>query len=131
MGTLIYFLLTVDSFSAMHRLPTPEHWFYHLGDPAEMLILHPDGSGEQRILGPDLLARQGIHLTTPAKSWQGTRLAPNPDGCGFCLVSCVMVPGFEWNNFEAGEAAALIAEYPEFADAIQARTHEVPTQGSR
>ncbi|NBB80837.1 MAG: cupin domain-containing protein [Verrucomicrobia bacterium] len=131
LGTLIYFLLTTDSFSSVHRLPTPEHWFYHLGDPAEMLLLHPDGNGEQRVLGPDLAAGQAIHLTTPANSWQGTRLLPSEEGCGFCLVSCVMVPGFEWTDFAPGDAAELIAQYPEFGKAIRLRTRPTPTRGKR
>lgn len=126
MGTLIYFLLTADSFSAMHRLPTPEHWFYHLGDPAEMLLLHPNGSVEQRTLGPDLLAGQAIHIITPENSWQGTRLVQTPGGCGFCFASCFMVPGFEWTDFEVGNAAALIDLYPEYAEAIQLRTRDAP-----
>lgn len=131
MGTLIYFLLTGESFSAMHRLPTLEHWFYHLGDPAEMLLLHPDGSGERRLLGPDLAGGQAIHITTPAQRWQGTRLLPTPKGQGFCLVSCVMVPGFEWSDFEAGEAEALCTRYPAHAAAIRLRTRSKPVSGAR
>ena len=129
MGTLIYFLLTTDSFSAMHRLPSPEHWFYHLGDPAEMLLLHPDGSGEQRILGPDLFGEQAIQLTTPRNSWQGTRLLTTPGNCGFCLVSCVMVPGFEWNDFETCEVNTLVAQYPKYAEAIRLRNRDTPVSG--
>jgi predicted cupin superfamily sugar epimerase len=131
MGTLIYFLLTADSFSAMHRLPTPEHWFYHLGDPAEMLLLHPDGSGEQRTLGPDLLKGETVQTTTPADTWQGTRLRPTDQGCGFCFLSCVMVPGFEWTDFEPGEVSALTAQYPDFTEAIRLRTRDTPLSGKR
>ena len=131
LGTLIYFLLTADSFSAMHRLPTSEHWFYHLGDPAEMLLLHSNGSGEQSILGPDLLAGHSVHLTAPANSWQGTRLIPTYDGYGFCLVSCVMVPGFEWTDFEPGDGKELINQYPEYVKAIQLRTRDTPASGKR
>jgi predicted cupin superfamily sugar epimerase len=131
MGTLIYFLLTADSFSAMHRLPTPEHWFYHLGDPAEMLLLHPDGGGEQRTLGPDLMGGQSVQITTPAHSWQGTRLLSRPGGRGFCFFSCVMVPGFEWTDFEPGEAGVLCDQYPEFAEAIHLRTRAKRLSGRR
>lgn len=131
MGTLIYFLLTVDSFSAMHRLPTPEHWFYHLGDPAEMLLLHADGSGDKQTLGPDLSGGQKLQITTPAHSWQGTRILPTENGCGFCFFSCVMVPGFEWTDFEPGDAVALSTQYPAYEEAIRRRTHTVPVKGRR
>jgi uncharacterized protein len=124
MGTLIHYLLTADSFSAMHRLPTAEHWLYHLGDPAEMLLLHPDGLGQLRILGPDLQAHQEIHLSVPPGSWQGTKPAPQKDGCGYCFCSCMMVPGFEWTDFELGDAATLCRDYPEHSQAISGRTRD-------
>jgi uncharacterized protein len=59
-GTAIYYLLTADSFSAMHRLPGDEIFHFYLGDPVEMLQLRPDGTGEVLILGPDLL--RGMRL---------------------------------------------------------------------
>lgn len=121
MGTLIYFLLTADSFSAMHRLPTPEHWFHQMGDPGEMLLLHADGSSEQVLLGPDFTKGHQIQVTTPTMSWQGTRVQAGGVH-GYFFGSCVMVPGFEWMDFELGERADLIGAYPEARAAIEART---------
>ena len=120
-GTLIHFLLTADSFSAMHRLPTPEHWFYHLGDPVEMLLLHANGSSELIELGPDLANGQRIHYTTPAHSWQGTYLKAGAKA-GYFFGSCAMVPGFEWEDFEMGDRAELVAEFPQRKQAIERRT---------
>lgn len=130
MGTLIHFLLTEDSFSAMHRLPTAEHWFYHLGDAAEMLLLHKDGSTELRLLGSDLLQSEEVQITTPAQSWQGTRLRPG-GRMGYMFGSCAMVPGFEWEDFELGERGALIHDFPEQAVAIEQRTRDTAIQGTR
>jgi predicted cupin superfamily sugar epimerase len=129
LGTIIYFLLTADAFSAMHRLPTAEHWLFHLGDPIEMLLLHADGASELRTLGPEIDAGQELMLTAPAQSWQGTRLAQPESGPGFSLVSCVMCPGFEWSDFELGEPSALLREFPERRDAILARCRERPVSG--
>jgi predicted cupin superfamily sugar epimerase len=129
MGTVIYFLLTEDSFSAMHRLPTPEHWFYHLGDPAEMLLLHADGSSALRLLGSDLSQGQSIHLVTPSSSWQGTRLSEGGRH-GYMFGSCVMIPGFEWTDFELGERNALSANYPEQAAPIRLRTRDTLFHGA-
>ena len=58
--TAIYYLLTKESFSAMHRLRTDEIFHFYLGDPVELLRLAPDGSGEVVGLGSDLVA--GISL---------------------------------------------------------------------
>src|SRR6202051_1934927 len=53
-GTAIYFLLTPESFSAMHRLKSDEVYHFYLGDPVETLVLRADGSGEVLALGSDL-----------------------------------------------------------------------------
>lgn len=37
--TAIYFMLTPDTFSAMHRIPTDEMFHFYAGDPIEMLVL--------------------------------------------------------------------------------------------
>jgi hypothetical protein len=121
MGTLIHFLLTADSFSAMHRLPTPEHWFYQMGDPGEMLLLHADGRSELIELGPDFSQGQRIQYSTPAQSWQGTRLRAGGVH-GYFFGSCVMVPGFEWTDFELGARKDLVEAFPEQQNAIELRT---------
>src|SRR3972149_1810437 len=51
-GTAIYYLLTPDTVSAMHRLASDEVFHFYLGDPVEMLHLFPDGSGRVVTLGP-------------------------------------------------------------------------------
>lgn len=130
MGTLIHFLLTGDNFSALHRLPTVEHWMYHLGDPVEMLFLQADGTGVTKVLGPDIGAGQLIHVATPEHSWQGTRLLPGAERHGYFFGSCMMVPGFEWTDFEMGDRDALLAVYPDFADHIRARTRETIYKGA-
>ena len=66
-ATAIYYLLTsdADSFSALHRLPTEEVYHYYLGDPVEMLLLHPDGRSERAVLGQDLLGGQHVQQVVP------------------------------------------------------------------
>src|SRR5688572_15073381 len=52
-GTAIYYLLTPDTFSALHRLPTDEVFHFYLGDPVQMLQLLPDGQGRLLTIGSD------------------------------------------------------------------------------
>lgn len=129
LGTLIYFLLTEDSFSAMHRLPTVEHWFYHLGDSSEMLVLHEGGQIENVRIGSAATVGECIHYATPAGAWQGTRIVPGGP-CGYMFGSCVMLPGFEWADFELGGRDALEQQYPEASEAIRLRTREQAVRGS-
>lgn len=130
LGTVIYVLITRDGFSAMHRVPTPETWFYHLGDPLEILVLHPGGKGETVVLGPELTAGQSVQYTVPAHSWQGTRLPANPQ-FGYTLCSAALSPGFEWSDFELGDFTSLASQYPEWAHAIRPRVRACPSAGRR
>lgn len=120
LGTAIYALLTQTDFSAMHRLDTAEIYHFYYGDPLEMLLLHPDGSGELFLLGSDLQAGQRPQKVVERDVWQGTRLASGGQH-GFALIGTTMAPGFEWAGFELGERDALVQQYPDFADMIAAR----------
>jgi predicted cupin superfamily sugar epimerase len=120
-GTAIYFLLTPDTFSALHRLATDEIYHFYLGDPVEILQLRPDGSGRIVVLGHDLTAGMHPQLTVPKETWQGARLRP---GGAFALMGTTMAPGFDFGDFEAGRKAALLAEYPGFEDVILSLTRE-------
>src|SRR5690606_35151424 len=55
-STAIYFLITPQEYSALHILPSDEVFHFYLGDPVEMLQLHPGGSADIHVLGTDLLA---------------------------------------------------------------------------
>jgi predicted cupin superfamily sugar epimerase len=106
-GTAIYYLLTHDTFSAMHRLPGDEIFHFYLGDPVEMLALHPDGSGEIVLLGPDL-ERMTVQHVVPGGTWQGSRLVA---GGEWALLGTTMAPGFDFTDYLAGSADLLDA-YP-------------------
>src|SRR5438309_5994853 len=73
-GTAIYYLLTPETFSALHRLPTDEVYHFYLGDPVEMLQLWPDGTGRVVSLGQDVRAGHLLQAVVPRGVWQGSRL---------------------------------------------------------
>jgi len=114
--TAIYYLLTADTFSAMHRLPGDEVFHFYLGDPVEMLELHPSGEGTVTVLGPDLETMTPQHVV-PGGTWQGSRLA---DGGAWALLGTTMAPGFSYEDYEHG-TASLLEEFPAFAELIAAR----------
>lgn len=118
-GTAIYYVLTPDTFSAMHRLLTDEVYHFYLGDPVEMLQLRPDGSSKVVTLGPDILSGMQPQLVVPRGVWQGSRLAP---GGEFALLGTTMSPGFDPADFELGQREALLKAYPESHELIVALT---------
>ncbi|WP_320928422.1 cupin domain-containing protein [Hungatella sp.] len=70
----IYYLLTKNSFSHMHRLKTDEIYHFYLGDSIEILLLYPDGHTEVKILGTRLSEGQLPQILVPAGVWQGPGL---------------------------------------------------------
>lgn len=119
LSAAIYYLLTPDTFSAMHRLQSDEIFHFYLGDPVEMLHLRPDGSGRILILGPRI--EEGMHpqLIVPRGVWQGSRLRP---GGSLALMGTTMSPGFEYADYEHGQRDGLLAAYPDFREMITALT---------
>src|SRR6266446_5747876 len=81
-------------FSDMHRLPTDEIWHFYLGDPIELLLLHPDGSDELVILGQDVLAGQRVQTVVPAGAYMGARLQPGGEFVvyGNTMAFFLMIP---------------------------------------
>ncbi len=119
LSTAIYYLLTPDTFSSIHRLPSDEVYHFYLGDPVELLRLWPDGRGDLTILGPDVLGGQLVQGVVPAGVWQGSRLLHS---AGFALMGTTMAPGFDMQDFEPGRGDELASQYPAFADSIRALT---------
>ena len=113
-GTAIYYLLTPDTWSAMHRLPGDEIFHFYAGDPVRMLMLDPDGSHRTVMLGSTLGEATPQHVV-PGGVWQGARLV---EGGSWALLGTTMSPGFEYADYETG-SAALLSEYPEAAEAIR------------
>jgi uncharacterized protein len=118
-GTAIYYLLTAETFSEMHRLPTEEVFHLYLGGPVRMLQLFPDGSGRELIIGSDVLAGQQPQVIVPPDVWQGSRLEP---GVEFALLGATMAPGFDYDDYEQGRRGDLTARYPDYAEVIRQLT---------
>ena len=118
-STAIFYLLTPDTFSAMHKLPGDELFHFYLGDPVEMLQLKADGTSELVLLGRDITAGMRLQHNVAGGVWQGSRLVA---GGEFALLGTTMSPGFDYADYVTGERNALIAAYPEQTERIAALT---------
>jgi uncharacterized protein len=113
----IFYLLFGDHFSAMHRLPTDEIYHFYLGDPVEMLLLHPERTSEVVILGTDLVAGQLPQFVVPRSTWQGSHLL---SGGRLALLGTTMAPAYDNLDFELGNRGELQQNFPDRRDLINA-----------
>jgi len=118
-ATAIYYLLTPQTFSAIHRLPGDEIFHHYLGDAVDMLRLHPDGKGEIVRIGKNIAAGETPQMLVPGGVWQGSRLVA---GGAFALLGCTMSPGFDYADYEHGSRPQLMEAFPIFTEMIAALT---------
>lgn len=122
-STAIYYLLENQDKSHFHRIQSDELWFFHQGQPLEIVYL--DGDEARRIqLGHDLTRGEVPQVLIPAHTWFAAHI---PAGTGFALVSCTVAPGFDFADFELADRPALRAQYPQLAGLIELFTREPDT----
>lgn len=93
-GTAIHFLLEAGARSHWHRVDADELWLWHAGAPLHLLTAE-SGEVATILLGPDLAEGQAPQRLVPAHGWQAAEARS-----GWALVSCVVVPGFDFAGFE-------------------------------
>ena len=111
-SSVIYYLLTVDSKSRLHRLVTDEMWHFYLGDPVDLFVFRSDVVYTKIELGHNIVQGQTVQAVVPAKSWFGARLRP---GGEWALMACSLAPAYSAEDFsmpDAAEFAALLARFP-------------------
>jgi predicted cupin superfamily sugar epimerase len=94
-ATLIWFLLPAGASSAWHRVASDEIWLAHTGS----VHLELGGDGPRPTLLESVTVGTGEGASSqglvPAHVWQ--RTVPGPSDA---LVSCVVSPGFDFDDFE-------------------------------
>ena len=120
-GTAIYYLLSGQAYSHLHRLTGDEMYHFYLGDPVELVELLPDGTAKITVLGQDVLAGQKVQYMVPAGHWQGSRLK---EGGDWALLGTTMCPGYTDACYEHADAEELKKQYPEAISAIDRLTGE-------
>lgn len=117
-STSILFLLRAGECSRLHRLHSDEIWHFLLGGPLRLAVIHPDGSGEDCLLGQDLLAGQELVHVVSGGCWFGAMPCP---GTTYALVGCTVAPGFDFADFELAPNAAGIRHSLPRCDAAASR----------
>lgn len=116
LGSALAFLVAPDAPVRLHRIRNDQLYYYQLGDPLDVLLLHPDGSYDEVVVGPDLADGQVLHLTIPGGTFHTARLAA---GGSWFLGGSTEWPGVEPSDVELGDVEQLAARFPAAAERIR------------
>ena len=115
-STGIYFLLTKESKSHLHRIKSDEMWHFYAGDPLRIVMISPKGVQSEKILGPDISQGHCFQFVVPTGFWFGSEVH---SGGEFGLAGCTVSPGFDFVDFEMAKKENLRKTYPELAPLIE------------
>jgi hypothetical protein len=107
--TAIYYLLTNNTKSRLHRLKTDEIYHFYSGDPVLMLLIYPNGKLKKIILGNRLDKNEIPQFTVPAHTLQGSMLLPQGR---YALMGTTMSPGFDFSDYEEPDKIELLKKFP-------------------
>ena len=105
--TSIHFLLAQGQYSAWHRVASDESWFFHQGCDIEVHSLLPVEDLTASVVHTQRIGPKSgcFELTVPAGTWFAARPTELDS---HVLVSCVVAPGFVFDDFELANRQQLI-----------------------
>ena len=112
--TAIYFLLENDNISLFHRIQSDELWFFHQGEPLEIVLIK-EGVLNSIVLGNSFENGEVPQATIPANTWFASSVKQRK---GYSLVSCTVAPGFDFADFELASRENLLQEFPHLKEII-------------
>jgi predicted cupin superfamily sugar epimerase len=119
-STCIYFLLTSDKFSALHRIEQDEIWHFYDGSPIKLHMINSHGEHSFKIIGRNLEKGEIPQYIVPGGCWFAGEVV-EPDS--FSLIGCTVSPGFDFDDFELKSRSELTALFPDLKEVIAGLTH--------
>ncbi len=117
-STAIYFMVTKDSPSKLHRIKSDEIWHFHVGGTLKLFMITPDGKPDIHLLGADPDNGGQLQKVIPSGFWFSAAIE-NGD---YVLLSCTVAPGFDFADFELGKREDLIKQFPQYENEIVEHT---------
>ena len=122
LASAIYYLITRESFSAMHRLASDELFHFYEGHSVEMLQLSQHGEGRLIRLGADYQRNEQRAVLVPGGCWQGFRLPDDARQDAYAFFGVSIHPEFRWEEFILGDRETLCRMYPQWKQNIERLT---------
>jgi len=119
-ATCIYFLLTSDNFSALHRIKQDEIWHFYDGSPIRLHMISELGAHSVHIIGRDLSKGESPQFIVPGGYWFAAEVIEKNR---YSLVGCTVSPGFSFKDFELKTRKELLKLFPNQEEIISKLTH--------
>lgn len=121
LATSIYFLLGIEDVSHFHQLKSDELWYFHDGNPLDVIMILDTGELVVETLGLDLDKGQKPQLLVPGGAIFGSSMHQEGEH-DFSLVGCVVSFGFDFDDFKLFSRNELMELYPSYEAIIQKLT---------
>ena len=118
-STVIYYLLRSQDISHLHKLKSDEFWFFHTGSPLIMHCINANGEYSTIRLADDGSPTAEFQAVIPHDTWFGAEVEQEQS---FSLVSCVVAPGFDFQDFEMADREELLMLCPDHHKVIHQLT---------
>ncbi len=115
--SVIYHMLKGHEKAGWHSIDSTEIFIYICGVSQRMVLLHPDGNLEERILGPDIRNGEVPKIIVPPNTWMA-EIPTDRSEDAFSLIALVVAPGFDPKHYKSGDGAEIIKAYPELKKRI-------------
>jgi uncharacterized protein len=104
LGTSIYYLLKSGQVSRLHKLKSDEIWYFHSGSPLRVYLINNEKELNIFTLGNVIEGNNQPQLIIPAGTIFGAEVI-HPET--YSLISCAVMPGFDFTDFELIERDQL------------------------
>lgn len=111
--TSIYFLLGKGDKSHFHILSSDEIWYYNQGASCIIHMIDIKGNYSSQIVGPV----GEMQVVIPNNTYFAAEVIPG-ENTEFILVSCVVAPGFDFNDFRLVGTEELLKSCPDESELI-------------
>jgi uncharacterized protein len=105
--TSILFMLYGTEVSHFHQLKSDELWYFHQGDPIDIVCIDLDGNLSIHHLG--IQSNQELQVLVEKGMIFGSYVPSH----GVSLVGCAVIPGFLYTEFKLFTKAELLVKFPQ------------------
>ncbi len=115
-STSIYFLLTSENYSALHKIQSDEMWHHYEGGTLEITSIDNNGKLTVHSLGKNLENNEEPQIVIKAGDWFGAKVK---DKDTYTLAGCTVSPGFDFEDFVMGDKNELLKQFPQHKEVIE------------